>query len=261
MVEGHRIGQHRQRPLTSRTPAPMIGKSRTIATAHGVMDAYVAHPDDRARPLVVLFMDIWGLREELFAIARRVASEGYYCVVPNLFHREGKFDLARRHPDGRTMSFDLLPADVQRVMVARAERLDRHTLRADAAAILEFCAHEPVHDGPAGSVGFCMGAREAFFAAQEFPARFRATASLHGSRLVTRADDSPHRLAHRMRGEVYCGFAEFDRGTPPAVIAEIEKSLHVTPGLTCRTQIHRGARHGYALPDRDVHDDAATESD
>jgi len=261
MVEGHRIGQHRQRPLTSRTPAPMIGKSRTIATAHGVIDAYVAHPDDRARPLVVLFMDIWGLREELFAIARRVAAEGYYCVVPNLFHREGKFDLARRHPDGRTMSFDLLPADIQRDMVARAERLDRHTLRADAAAILEFCAHEPVHDGPAGSVGFCMGAREAFFAAQEFPARFRATASLHGSRLVTRADDSPHRLAHRMRGEVYCGFAEFDRGTPPAVIAEIEKSLHATPGLTCRTQIHRGARHGYALPDRDVHDDAAAESD
>ena len=240
----------------------MSGKLCDIATPHGAMDAYVVHPEDgQAHPLVVLFMDIWGLREELFSIARRVAAEGYYCMVPNLFHREGKFDLARRNAEGRTVSFDLLPDDLQQSMKARAERLSRQTLHADAAAVLEFCRREPVRDGPAGSVGFCMGGREAFFAAQEFPDRFQATASLHGSRLVTDAEDSPHRLARRMRGEVYCGFAEFDRGATPAIIAEIEKSLHGIAGLTCHTQLHRGARHGYALPDRDVHDRAATESD
>jgi carboxymethylenebutenolidase len=31
--------------------------------------------------------------------------------------------------------------------------------------------------------------------------------------------------------------------------------------LTFKTQVHSGARHGYALPDRDVHDRAATEAD
>jgi carboxymethylenebutenolidase len=240
----------------------MIGKLCDIATPHGAMDAYIAHPEDgRAHALVVLFMDIWGLREELFGIVRRVAAEGYYCMVPNLFYREGKFDLARRDAEGRTLSFDLLPDDLQQAMRGRAERLSRQTLREDAAAILAFCRSEPVREGAAGSVGFCMGGREAFFAAQEFPERFRATASLHGSRLVTEADDSPHRLAHRMRGEVYCGFAEFDRGAPAAVIAELETSLRSVAGLTCRTQTHRGARHGYALPDRDVHDAAATASD
>ena len=240
----------------------MTGKLCDIATPHGAMDAYIAHPDDGgAHALVVLFMDIWGLREELFGLVRRVAAEGYYCMVPNLFYREGKFDLARRNAEGRTLSFDLLPDDVQQTMRGRAERLSRQTLRADAAAILEFCRREPVREGAAGSIGFCMGAREAFFAAQEFPERFRATASLHGSRLVTEADDSPHRLTRRMCGEVYCGFAEFDRGATPAVIAEIEKSLSGIAGLTYRTQTHRGARHGYALPDRDVHDHAATESD
>ncbi len=182
-------------------------------------------------------------------------------MVPNLFHREGQFSLTQRNAEGRAISFNLLPEDVQRDMRARAERLNRQTLRADIAAILDFCAREPVRDGPAGSIGFCMGGREAFFAAQEFPERFRATASLHGSRLVTPADDSPHRLAHRMRGEVYCGFAEFDRGAPPEVVAKIEESLRGAPGLTSCTQMHRGAHHGYALPDRDVHDPAATESD
>jgi carboxymethylenebutenolidase len=224
------------------------------------MDAYVAHPDGTFR-LVVLFMDIWGLREELFAITRRVAAEGYYAVVPNLFYREGQFNLTQRNAGGRAVSFHLLPEDVQQEMRARAERLDRQTLCADLGAILNFCRAEPVRDGPAGSIGFCMGGREAFFAAQEFPDRFRATASLHGSRLVTAADDSPHRLAHRMRGEVYCGFAQFDRGAPPEVVAKIEQSLRAATGVTCRTQMHRGAHHGYALPDRDVHDHAAAESD
>lgn len=224
------------------------------------MDAYVACPDGTF-PLVVLFMDIWGLREELFAITRRVAAQGYYAMVPNLFYREGKFDLTRRNAEGRAVSFHLLPEGVQQEMRARAERLNRKTLRADLAAILAFCRAEPVRDGSAGSIGFCMGGREAFFAAQEFPDRFRATASLHGSRLVTPADDSPHRLAHRMRGEVYCGFAEFDRGASPEVVAKIEQSLRGVAGLTGRTQTHRGAHHGYALPDRDVHDHAAAQSD
>jgi len=237
-------------------------RSIDIPTPDGVMDAYAAHPEaDGKFPLVVLFMDIWGLREELFAITRRVAAEGYYAMVPNLFHREGRFSLTQRNSEGRALSFNLLPEDLQGDMRARAERLNRATLRADLAAILDFCTHEPVRDGPAGSIGFCMGGREAFFAAQEFPERFRATASLHGSRLVTPAEDSPHRLAQRMRGEVYCGFAEFDRGAPPEVIATIEQSLRGVAGLTGHSQVHRGAHHGYALPDRDVHDHAATERD
>ncbi len=226
------------------------------------MDAYVARPDDaNAYPLVVIFMDIWGLREELFGIVRRVAAEGYCCVVPNLFHREGKFSYAPRNAGGRTLSFDLLPDDVQREMRGRAERLDRTTLRGDAAAILEWCKHEQVAQGPAGSVGYCMGGREAFFAGQEFPERFRATASLHGSRLMTEAADSPHRLIDRMRGEVYCGFAEFDRGASPEVIRRIEDGLRANGHLSFKTQVHIGARHGYALPDRDIHDHAATEAD
>src|SRR5262252_4130989 len=253
--------RHASRPSEPALPR-VIGNPVDIATPHGAMDAYAARPDDaKPHPLVVIFMDIWGLREELFGIVRRVAGEGHYCVVPNLFHREGKFSYAPRNTEGRTLSFDLLPEDVQREMRGRAERLDRATLRADVAAILEFCRREPVREGPAGSIGYCMGGREAFFAAQEFPARFRATASLHGSRLVTDAADSPHRLTDRMRGEVYCGFAEFDRGAPPEVIRQVEDGLRGNRDLAFTTQVHRGARHGYALPDRDVHDRAATEVD
>src|SRR5215831_13858850 len=108
----------------------MSARSIDIPTPDGAMDAYVAHPDTGGKfPLVVLFMDIWGLREELFAITRRVAAEGYYTMVPNLFYREGRFSLTQRNADGRAVSFNLLPEDLQQDMRSRAERLDRQTLR------------------------------------------------------------------------------------------------------------------------------------
>ncbi len=80
----------------------VTGEAIDIPTPDGIMDGYAAHPAGAGPfPLVVLFMDIWGLREELFAIVRRIAAEGYYCVVPNLFYREGKIRYERRNADGR----------------------------------------------------------------------------------------------------------------------------------------------------------------
>jgi carboxymethylenebutenolidase len=240
----------------------MIGKTIDIPTPEGTMDGYAAHPDGQGPfPLVVLFMDIWGLREELFAIARRVAAHGYYCVVPNLYYREGKISYARHNAAGKMVSFDTLPAALQEEMRSHAAKLNRQTARRDIAAILDFCRNEPVNDGAAGSVGFCLGGRLVFHAAQEFPDRFRANASLHGTRLVSDAADSPHRLAHRMRGEIYGGFGEHDRFATPDVVAALERELGGRTDLAYRCNLHAGANHGYALPDRDVYDGAAAETD
>jgi carboxymethylenebutenolidase len=240
----------------------MIGRALDIPTPDGTMDGYAAYPDGGGRfALVVLFMDVWGLREELFAIARRVAAHGYYCVVPNLFYREGKVRYERRNADGKMVSFDTLPVALQEEIRSHARALNRKTAYMDIAAILDFCRGEPVDDGPAGSVGFCLGGRIAFLAAQEFPQRFHATASLHGTLLVTDAEDSPHRFAHLMRGEVYCGYAEHDRFSAPEMLAALERALAGRADLAYRFNLHAGAHHGYALPDRDVHDRAAAEAD
>jgi carboxymethylenebutenolidase len=226
------------------------------------MDGYAAHPAGGGRfALVALFMDVWGLREELFALARRVAAHGYYCVVPNLFYREGKVRYERRNAAGKMVSFDTLPLALREEIRGHANKLNRQTARTDIAAILDFCRSEPVDDGPAGSVGFCMGGRIAFHAAQEFPQRFCANASLHGTWLVTEAADSPHRLAGRMRGEFYCGYGERDRFSTPEIIAEVGRALGGQAGLTYLCNVHPGANHGYALPDRDLYDGAAAETD
>jgi carboxymethylenebutenolidase len=240
----------------------MIGKAIDIPTPDGTMDGYAAHPDGGAKfALVVLFMDVWGLREELFAIARRVASHGYYCVVPNLFYREGKVRYERRNASGKMASIETLPAALQKEIRSHAAALNRQTARTDIAAILDFCRGEPVDSAAAGSVGFCMGGRIALHAGQEFPQRFRANASLHGTWLVTDAPDSPHRLAHLMRGEVYCGYGERDRFAAPDIVAALERVLGGRTDLAYRFNLHAGANHGYALPDRDLYDGAAAEAD
>jgi carboxymethylenebutenolidase len=239
----------------------MIGKDVDIQTPDGAMDAYVAHPDGGGPfPLVVLFMDVWGLREELFAIARNVAAKGYYCVVPNLFYREGKVRYEKRNAQGKMASFTALPPDKQAEMMGRSGKVDRERSRTDIAAILEFCRGEPVTGGAAGSAGFCLGGRVAFYAGQEFP-RFRANASLHGTWLIKDVPDSPHLFIGRMRGEMYCGFGALDRFGTPETVAALGDAFAANPNVTYRRHVHAGAEHGYSLPDRDIHVVEATALD
>ncbi len=160
----------------------MIGRAVDIPTPHGTMDGYAAHPDGGGRfALVVLFMDVWGLREELFAIARRVAAHGYYCVVPNLFYREGKIRYERRNASGKMVSFDTLPVALQEEMRGNGmrstgrRRAPMSRRSSTSAAASRSTTVRPDRSASAWAAGLrCI-------AAQEFPQRFRANASLHGT--------------------------------------------------------------------------------
>jgi carboxymethylenebutenolidase len=238
------------------------GNAVDIVTADGTMDAYAAWPDNGGSyPLVIMFMDIWGLRDELFGLARKVAEQGYYCVLPNLFYRKGKIRYERRNAEGRMVSFDTLPPDLQKEMLALARGLTRQMIETDVAAIFDHVRDKPASDGPAGTVGFCLGGRIGFFAAQSFPDRIHAVSSLHGTLLVTDAPDSTHRLIGRMKGEVYCGHGEHDRASAPEVVAALEAAFKDRDHIAYRGHLHPGAHHGYSMPDRDVHDAEATAID
>jgi carboxymethylenebutenolidase len=131
----------------------------------------------------------------------------------------------------------------------------------DTGAILDFVAKgEPVRPGGVGTIGYCMGGRHVLCVAGAYADRMRASASLHGTYLISDAADSPHRLAKEFRGEMYCGFAETDPYAPLSMVAELEALLRPCP-VDYRHAIHRGALHGYALPNRDIFDAAAAARD
>ena len=59
------------------------GTAVDIPTEDGTADAYLTHPaDGEPRPAVLLYMDAFGLRPRLRAMADRLAEAGYTVLVP-----------------------------------------------------------------------------------------------------------------------------------------------------------------------------------
>src|SRR6478672_8672344 len=68
----------------------MIEQTLDVATKDGAMETFIVHPDHGAHPPVLLLMDAPGIREELRDMARRLATVGYYVLLPNLYYRAGR---------------------------------------------------------------------------------------------------------------------------------------------------------------------------
>ena len=233
-----------------------------VETPSGRMETFVTHPEsDGPFPAVVVYMDIWGVREELFEIARRVGTVGYYCMVPDFYYRQGRVRHEFRDTQNRMISLHALDEERRQRVIAPGRKLSNQMVVDDTGAILEFLARgEPVRPGGIGAIGYCMGGRHVMSVAAHHPEHVRASTSLHGTSLISDAPDSPHRLVSRLRGELYCGFAETDPYAPLPMVKELERLLRPCP-VTYHHAIHPGAVHGYALPDRDIFDARAAARD
>jgi carboxymethylenebutenolidase len=234
-----------------------------IPTADGRMETFVTHPEQGGPfPPVILYMDVWGVREELYDLARRIATVGYYAMVPDWYYRQGKIQSTFVNDKGERISLDRLSKEEQDKVLAPALKLADAMVVADSGAVLKFLKKggEPVKPDAVGSIGYCMGGRHVMQVAVAYPENFKASASLHGTTLISDRPDSPHLGVSKLRGELYCGFAEFDHYAPLPMIEQLRTLLK--PCQVKYTQeIHKGARHGYALPDRDIFDKKAAERD
>jgi carboxymethylenebutenolidase len=234
-----------------------------IPTTAGRMETFVTHPEqDGPFPPVVLYMDVWGVREELYDLARRVGTVGYYCMVPDWYYRQGKIRSTFINDKGERISLNRLSKEDQDKVLAPAHKLADSMVVEDSGAILKFLpsSGEPVKPEAVGSIGYCMGGRHVIQVAAAYPDRFKASASLHGTTLISERPDSPHLGVAKLSGELYCGFAEFDHYAPLPMIEQLGELLK--PCLVKYTHaIHKGAEHGYALPDRDIFHKQAAERD
>lgn len=234
-----------------------------IRTPSGSMETFITHPEqDGPFPPVIVYMDVWGLREVLCDLARRIATVGYYVMVPDFYYRQGKVRFDFRNPDGKAISINRLsPADRDRVLATQAQLTDEMVME-DTGTILDFLhTTQTVKPSAVGSVGYCMGGRHVMQAAARYPDRFVASASLHGTTLISDNPDSPHHFVEKMRGEIYCGFAETDQYAPSSMIAELAGLMKKSPAAAYRYEIHPGALHGYSLPDRDIYHKRGAERD
>ncbi|MFE7311829.1 dienelactone hydrolase family protein [Streptomyces sp. NPDC057555] len=232
------------------------GESFDLPTPDGTADAYLAHPDDGApHPGVLLYMDAFGLRPALEAMARRLAGHGYTVLVPNVFYRSGRTPLVELpehiNPAERPEIFATLMPIMQSFTPDMAVR--------DAGAYLDWLAASPlVADGPVGTAGYCMGGALAVRTAAAYPDRIAAAAAFHTGRLVTDTEDSPHRLLDRVTAELYFGHADQDQSMTAEQIAVLERTLDEV-GARFRSELYEGAHHGYTQTDTAAYNAEAAE--
>ena len=222
----------------------------TVITRDGAMAARTFHPDAAARlPVVVFYMDAFGLRGALSEMARRLAGNGYFVAMPDLFHRAAPVE-----PFDVATAFST-PMERERLM-ALIRGLSADGVASDTAALLTHVASDPAADTTVVcTVGYCMGGGYALRAAGTFADRVVAAASYHGGHLATDAPDSPHVVASRAKGRVYVGYAENDQSFPEAQRATLEATLTAAGVRHTIERYH--ARHGFAVPDHAVYDEAA----
>jgi carboxymethylenebutenolidase len=243
----------------------VVVSTAAVPTADGMMETFVAHPDGRGPfPVVLIYMDMWGMRDCLRGIARRVAAAGYYCAMPDLYYRNGRVRYAGQERAG-PLSFGMLDPERQVALRAAMDGLADEDVMRDTAALFHFIdggepARSGARSGPIGVIGFCMGGRHAFCAAGRFASRVKAAACLHGAYLIKPGPDSPHQLAFEAEGEIYCGHAERDQYAPADVVERLDGHFS---GARVRYHyaLHRGAQHAYAIPDRDAYDEKAAGRD
>lgn len=66
----------------------MASDLTNVDTGRGTMPVYVTRPGTPGtHPVVVLYMDAAGIRDDLHQAARRLADAGFTAVLPDLFYR------------------------------------------------------------------------------------------------------------------------------------------------------------------------------
>jgi len=128
---------------------------------------YVSGTTDAPRAIIVV-QEAFGVNDHIRGVADLLSDEGYFCVAPQLFHRDGSPEIA----------YD----DFASAMPLMAN-LTKQGLTNDLNATTDFLATLGFHAPNIAAVGFCMGGTVSFFAATL--GTMGAAASFYGGGVAT----------------------------------------------------------------------------
>ena len=194
--------------------------------------AYLALPESRSAPGVLVLHAWWGLTPVFTDVCDRLAAAGYLALAPSLY------------PDGATAA-----------TIAEAEAL-RDTF--DEAAVVppvvrtaaeQVRALSKVTGGPVGVIGFSMGAYWALDLSQRWPDDVPAVVIFYGT------DDATYDTARA----AYLGhFAENDPYESLEAVSALEENIRKA-GREVSFYVYPGTHHWFVEPNRPEYDPAAAE--
>jgi carboxymethylenebutenolidase len=212
-------------PAAQEAPA---GKVSTAEVVYGEvegapMKGYLAVPEgSKGAPGVIVIHEWWGLNDNIRAMARRLAGEGYQALAVDLY--EGEVTGDRREASA-----------LMKTAMARAGRLKENLRQAYAYLGREGKALR------VGVVGWCFGGHWSLQTALILPGGIDAAVIYYG-RLVT----DPEEL--KVLDMPLLGiFGAEDRGIPVENVRAFEKALGDL-GKDAEVHIYEGAEHAFANP-------------
>ena len=221
-----------------------------IPTPDGDARAFVFTPNEGQGPwpTVLFYMDGLAIRPALFEMGERLASNGYYVLMPDMFWRLGGYEPlvpseVFANPERRQEFFSKFMTSTDPVKAMR-----------DTGAFFDWLDKQPkAKADKIGVTGYCMGGAMALRAAGAFPHRVVAAGAFHAGGVVTDQPDSPHLLAPKIKAKVLVGGADQDSHFTADQCAALDKAMQ-DAGVDAKVGIWTGALHGYAPPDMPVFD-------
>ena len=221
----------------------------TVMTPDGTADCYFVHPMTGTAPGVLIWPDIFGLRDSFRSMAKRLAESGYAVLVVNPFYRKMKAPTAAK--GAATPIPDLMPL---------AQALNETTHMTDAKAFVAWLDQQPsvAKNKKIGTQGYCMGGPMAFRTAAAVPNRVGAVASFHGGGLVTKDPNSPHLQASKSKAQFLIAVAANDDMRAPDDKTVMKETFEKAK-LPAEIEVYTGAAHGWCPPDSGVYNEPQAE--
>lgn len=186
---------------------------------------YLALPEGRRGPGVIVVQEWWGLDSGIKEMADRLAAAGFVALAPDLYHGE-LAEHTEMDRAGELMT--ALPAD-------RAAR--------DMSAAVDYLAdHDATTNDGIGVMGFCMGGLLTFVLAALRPDRIVAAVPFYG---FPTGDDQPN--YRDIEAAIQGHMAENDDFFPPEAARALEAEL-LALGKDVTITVHEGAGHAFMAP-------------
>lgn len=179
---------------------------------------YLAEPDSRRGPGVVVLQEWWGLDDHIRSICDRLAADGFYALAPDLYRGETTTQ----------------PSEAEQRMMALSMTQTEKDMRGAAQHLLGL---EGVAGNSVAALGFCLGGGLAVWAAASSPL---VTASVtyyyimpHGKPDFTQID-----------GAILGHFGTADEFVPVDAARQLETELR-DAGVDVTFEYHEGAGHAF----------------
>jgi carboxymethylenebutenolidase len=226
-----RMAQEHQHDKPTASPAAMEQPAQPVdaeEVAYGevggkTLRGYAARPKSAKGPLpgIIVIHEWWGLNDNIRAMTRRLASEGYQALAVDLF--------GGTHAETPDEAMKLVNAVMQSPGPAQ-ENLRR------AAAWLEGKGVKKM-----GVIGWCFGGGWSLATALMLPDKIDATVIYYGH-----LETDPAKLA-KLRHPVPGAFGAEDKSIPADSVHAFESALK-KQGTPVDIKIYEGAGHAFANP-------------